>query len=151
MKSLVLAVLVFAGIAALSNVAGAAPIRTCYKMGLQFPDALDGSGKKDYLPLAYKLCVTEKNVVQESTHIASGDFSVQIIDGDFVQKGWGAKFRAGTATMQNKTLIFANTEHELRGEVAKRITFSFLKNASGAGTFLGQVSIAGSVYALYGL
>ena len=124
---------------------------TCYELRLAVPADLKGTGAKDFLTAHKSLCVREQNLVRQgSSNIYTGQIVISLRDGDFVMKGYALGARSTQSSLQNATVTYAEDVAGLTGESSGRIRLSLNRNAGGVGANLGQISIAGAVFGLFG-
>jgi hypothetical protein len=138
--------LVFSG----SAVADTPVQKRCYDMQLALPKDLEGTGQRHFLPVQYDLCLWERNVVKEG-NISTGEFGVSIVSGDFLMKGYRMGAKSQVATMQNVTITYAKDVASLEDAPAsERVRVSLGRNAPRPGVYVGQISIGGAVFGLFG-
>ena len=132
-----------------AHAAQAAPTSKCYRLHLSLSPDLDGSSARTYLKTQYRLCITEKDVVKEADNISTGDFTIRFVDGDFTMMGYRLSAKSTKVTFEKVNIVYAKDIAGLTGENSKRIQLSLNKNSAGEGVYHGQISIAGTVYALF--
>lgn len=148
MKKLLLLVLGlgFSGFA----VADTPIVKRCYELRLSLPADLEGSGQRTFLPAGYSLCLSERNVVREG-EVSTGDFRVSIVSGDFLMRGYRLGAKAQEASLDSVTLTYAKDAASLEtAPVAERVRVSLSKRAPRPGVYLGQISVGGAVFGLFG-